>query len=140
MTPAKAMALGWVVVVLLSACSGSPDGSGAATSEPASLEKGRAVCEGFFDDLRASPQRVEQAREASPRLGSVMESFAEVVAERDAGETPVEELEVRVNMARAGLEIVCADEFGVVPPAGYADPPPDDPSPVGSDDAGSEPR
>ena len=129
---AKAMALGWAVVVLLSACSGASDGSG-ATPDPASLEKGRAVCEGFFDDLRATPERVEQAREASPQLGAIMERFAEVVAERDAGVTPVEELEARANMAKAGLEIVCADQFGVVPPAGYADPPPDDPTPVASD-------
>lgn len=130
MTPAKAkaMALGWAVAVFLSACGGS-DGSESATPDPASLEKGRAVCEGFFDDLRATPERVEQAREASPRLGTVLESFANVVAERDAGETPVEELEARANMALGGLEIVCADEFGVVPPASYADAPAD-PTPV----------
>ncbi len=133
MTPAaKAMALGWAVVVFLSACSDASNGSGSARPDPASVEKGRAVCAGFFDDLRATPERVEQAREASPQLGAIMERFAEVVAERDAGVTPVEELEARANMAKAGLEIECADDFGVVPPAGYADPPPDDPTPVTS--------
>ena len=133
MTPAKAMALGWAVVVFLSACgSDASNGSGSATPDPASVEKGRAVCAGFFDDLKATPERVDQAREASPELGSIMQRFAEVVAERDAGVTPVEELEARANMAKSGLEIVCADDFGVVPPAGYADPPPDDPTPVKS--------
>ncbi|MBW3548689.1 MAG: hypothetical protein KY452_11215 [Actinobacteria bacterium] len=130
MTPAKAMALGWAVVLFLSACGGSSNESESTAPDPAAVEKGRAVCAGFFDDLRATPERVEQARQASPRLGSVLESFAAVVAERDAGVTPVEELEARANMAKAGLEIVCADEFGVVPPAGYADPPPADPTPV----------
>lgn len=131
MTPAKAMALGWAVVVFLSACSGSSNESGSAAPDPASVEKGRAVCAGFFEDLKATPERVEQAREAGPQLGSILERFAELVAERDAGVTPVEELQARANMAKAGLEIVCADEFGVVPPAGYADPPPADPTPVG---------
>ena len=130
MTPAKAMALGWAVVVFLSACGGSSNESGSAGPDPGSVEKGRAICEEFFDDLQATPERVEQARQASPRLGSVLATFAELRAEYDAGVTPVEELQARANMAKAGLEIVCADEFGVVPPPGYADPPPTDPTPV----------
>ncbi len=130
MTPAKAMALGWAVVVFLSACGGSSKESASAGPDPASVEKGRAICAGFFDDLQPTPERVEQARQVSPQLGSVLATFAELRAEYDAGVTPVEELKARANMAKAGLEIVCADEFGVVPPAGYADPPPADPTPV----------
>lgn len=133
MAPAKAMALGLAMVAFLSACSDSSSGSDAATPDAASLEAGRDVCHGFFGDLRATPARVEQAQEASPRLGSVLQSFAAVVAERNAGTTPTEELEARANMAKSALEIVCRDEFNVVPPEGYADPPPADPTPVGSD-------
>jgi hypothetical protein len=132
MRPAKAVTLGFSLAALLSACSPAPEDPDPATPGPAAVEQGRAVCEGFFDDLRATPARVEQARDASPRLGAVLETFAEVVAERDAGSTPVEELEARANMAKSALEIVCEDEFGVQPPPGYAEAPTDDPMPVPS--------